>query len=58
MTLHFFSINSSASADTSQNDPGSIDIAAFNVQVFGKTKMRKTAVVDNLLKVPYLYLWG
>lgn len=36
---------------TSQNDPGSIDIAAFNVQVFGRTKMSKPFVADKLAQV-------
>lgn len=58
MIFHFISISSSASADTNQNDPGSIDIAAFNVQVFGRAKMRKTFVAENLAKVPYLFPRG
>jgi len=46
---------SGASLERSQNDPGSIDIAAFNVQVFGRSKMRKSFVAEHLTKIVLRY---
>ena len=37
--------------DATNNDPGVIDIAAFNVRIFGKSKMSDPFVVEQLTKV-------
>eukprot|EP00794_Sanderia_malayensis_P007555 gene7555-8392_t len=44
-----------STADNSKNDPNVLDVAAFNVRVFGRTKMSKTFVVQQLVKIILRY---
>ena len=52
-TEPFFFSRVVATADADKNDPSTIDVAAFNVRIFGRTKASNSFVMGKLVKVTF-----